>query len=131
MSTIADVVISPPTTTRPVVKKVSQATRPWASSSRTASRTVSEIWSAILSGWPSVTDSDVNRKLSIAPRCSGWRQGSGQQKVLVNKIGETSYPILSEQRADRQVTLDGIRPSWCIEKPKDERPDVRSAAAQG
>src|SRR5436305_10150949 len=27
----------------------------------TASRMPSEIWSAILSGWPSVTDSDVNR----------------------------------------------------------------------
>src|SRR3954451_12965727 len=31
------------------------------SSFRTASSTPSEIWSAILSGWPSVTDSDVNR----------------------------------------------------------------------
>ena len=39
---------------------VSQATRPFGSSARTASRTESEIWSAILSGWPSVTDSDVN-----------------------------------------------------------------------
>src|ERR1700740_1718746 len=32
----------------------------------TSSRTASEIWSAILSGWPSVTDSDVNRKLRKA-----------------------------------------------------------------
>ena len=38
---------------------VSQATRPLGSSARTASRTESEIWSAILSGCPSVTDSDV------------------------------------------------------------------------
>ena len=38
---------------------VSQATRPCGSLARTASRTESEIWSAILSGWPSVTDSDV------------------------------------------------------------------------
>jgi len=63
MSTYVSVVISPATTTRPVVISVSQATRPFGSSARTASRTESEIWSAILSGWPSVTDSDVNWKL--------------------------------------------------------------------
>src|SRR5919106_4155299 len=55
-----DVEISPATTTRPVVIRVSQATRPVGSSRRTASRTASEIWSAILSGWPSVTDSELN-----------------------------------------------------------------------
>ena len=33
--------------------------------SRMASRMASEIWSQILSGWPSVTDSDVNRTLDI------------------------------------------------------------------
>ncbi len=59
MSTYVDVVISPATTTSPVVMSVSQATRPFASSARTASRTESESWSAILSGWPSVTDSEV------------------------------------------------------------------------
>ena len=32
------------------------------SSVRTASSTESEIWSAILSGWPSVTDSEVKEK---------------------------------------------------------------------
>src|SRR3954449_13233062 len=61
MSTYVLVEISPETTTRPVFTSVSQATRPIGSSLRTASRTPSEIWSAILSGWPSVTDSDVNR----------------------------------------------------------------------
>src|SRR5437660_6438268 len=61
MSTYVDVVISPETTTRPVLTSVSQATRPRGSSAITASSTPSEIWSAILSGWPSVTDSDVNR----------------------------------------------------------------------
>src|SRR3954447_23784267 len=60
MSTYVFVVISPATTTRPVVIIVSHATRPSGSSVRTASRTESEIWSATLSGWPSVTDSDVN-----------------------------------------------------------------------
>src|SRR3954471_11652652 len=61
MSTYVSVVISPETTTRPVLTSVSHATRPPASSRRTASSTPSEIWSAILSGWPSVTDSEVNR----------------------------------------------------------------------
>src|SRR5262245_56739170 len=37
------------------------------SCARIASRTPSEIWSAILSGWPSVTDSDVNRWRPMRP----------------------------------------------------------------
>src|SRR5258705_7032976 len=61
MSTYVSVEISPDTTTRPVFTSVSQATRPFGSSRSTASRTPSEIWSATLSGWPSVTDSEVNR----------------------------------------------------------------------
>ena len=44
-----------------VVPAVSQATLPLGSEAITASRTASEIWSLILSGWPSVTDSDVSR----------------------------------------------------------------------
>jgi hypothetical protein len=63
MSTYVSVVISPATTTSPVVISVSHATRPFGSSARTASRTESETWSATLSGCPSVTDSDVNVKL--------------------------------------------------------------------
>src|SRR5579863_6517531 len=60
-STYALVVISPAITTRPVAVRVSQATRLVGSSVRQASRMASEIWSAILSGWPSVTDSEVNK----------------------------------------------------------------------
>ena len=60
-STYVDVVISPNTRTSPVVVAVSQATRASGSLSRMLSRMASEIWSHILSGWPSVTDSDVNR----------------------------------------------------------------------
>ena len=51
-------VISPATMARPVVTIVSQATRARVLA-RIASRIESLIWSAILSGWPSVTDSDV------------------------------------------------------------------------
>src|SRR5262245_42036821 len=47
--------------TSPVVTTVSQATLASGSLVRIASRTASEIWSASLSGWPSVTDSEVNR----------------------------------------------------------------------
>src|SRR4051812_10332115 len=82
MSTYVSVEISPDTTTRPVFTSVSHATRPVGSSAITASRTPSEIWSATLSGWPSVTDSDVNRysfseKLVLigwtaAPRSGKW-----------------------------------------------------------
>ena len=70
MSTYVSVVISPATTTSPVVISVSQATRPPESSVRTASSTASEIWSAILSGWPSVTDSEVkeNERLDMRRR---------------------------------------------------------------
>src|ERR1700720_3642376 len=45
--------------TRPVVTIASQATRARGSLARIASRMASEIWSASLSGWPSVTDSEV------------------------------------------------------------------------
>src|SRR2546423_6612412 len=47
--------------TRPVVVAASQATLAPGSSLTIASRIASEIWSHILSGWPSVTDSDVKR----------------------------------------------------------------------
>ena len=53
--------ISPRTSTRPVVVAVSQATRASGSSRMIASRIASETWSHILSGCPSVTDSEVNR----------------------------------------------------------------------
>src|SRR5580693_3456679 len=65
------VVISPATTIRPVVSIVSHATREKGSPLSAASTTASEIWSAILSGWPSVTDSEVKRNpLSIAVSCA-------------------------------------------------------------
>src|SRR5919198_6460621 len=77
------VVISPPTITRPVVIIVSHATRPSGSSRRTASRTVSETWSAILSGCPSVTDSDVkeNARDMRARLADAEEGGEGRQVV--------------------------------------------------
>ena len=77
MSTYAVVVISPATTHRPVVSNVSQATRPSGSSLRIASRTESLIWSAILSGWPSVTLSEVKvQRGTVAPCMRGGMVGS-------------------------------------------------------
>src|SRR4029077_9323394 len=61
MSRWTSVEISPETTAMPVLTSVSQATRPSGSSAMIASRTASEIWSLTLSGWPSVTDSEVKR----------------------------------------------------------------------
>ncbi len=72
MSTYVSVVISPATTTRPVVISVSQATRPAGSSARTASRTESETWSATLSGCPSVTDSEVNENERVPTKAKGY-----------------------------------------------------------
>src|SRR5437762_13418400 len=98
MSTYVDVVISPATTTRPVVIKVSQATRPIGSSARTASRTESEIWSAILSGWPSVTDSDVNVKerAGIARRLADAAEASDGELFTL-----PSADVPSASRSDR------------------------------
>src|SRR5687768_12194407 len=48
--------------TWPVVIMVSTATRLRGSCASIASRIESLIWSAILSGWPSVTDSEVKRR---------------------------------------------------------------------
>ena len=69
MSTYVLVVTSPATCTWPVVIIVSTATRLAGSSLIIESRMASLIWSAILSGWPSVTDSEVNsrRATSLSP----------------------------------------------------------------
>ena len=66
MSAYASVVTSPATWTWPVVISVSTATRLRLSSRSRASRIESLIASAILSGWPSVTDSEVNRRRDTA-----------------------------------------------------------------
>src|SRR6186997_9186 len=71
--------ISPETTAMPVLTRVSQATRPPGSSPMIASRTPSEIWSATLSGWPSVTDSEVKR---YSPSARGLEVMAGKSKGM-------------------------------------------------
>src|ERR671938_311341 len=73
----ARVVISPATTARSVVTRVSQATRLWGSAARQWSRMASLIWSATLSGWPMETDSLVNRYRSAL---TDWFLVLGQGK---------------------------------------------------
>src|ERR1700693_644817 len=86
---------------RPVVTRVSQATRAIGSSRRTASKIASEIWSAILSGCPSVTDSEVKKclpllsiKALLAP-VEGWSKrgrlpfrSDARQRSSPGRLGE-------------------------------------------
>src|SRR5436305_6467432 len=95
MSTYVSVVISPATTTSPVVISVSHATRLIGSSARTASRTESEIWSAILSGWPSVRDSDVKEKERLMPPRLADAEEGGEGRLLarVGRIREEAAEL--------------------------------------
>ena len=103
--------ISPKTSAVPVVRAVSQATRPSGSLSRTASRTASLIWSAILSGWPSVTDSEVNRRRRvrlmaappIPPAATADAQCAGPAPVR-DRRDRTSAPLAT---IDRRSTAGG------------------------
>src|SRR6478735_8087708 len=79
ISTYASVVTSPATWTRPVVAMVSTATRDSGSLSSRASRIASLIWSQILSGCPSVTDSEV--KSRSAAGADPWDSGMCSGKV--------------------------------------------------
>ncbi len=75
----------------PVLTRVSQATRPSGSSAMIASRTPSEIWSLTLSGWPSVTDSEVKR-------CSFSASGL---EVMAGKPRESAARPTASVRAGR------------------------------
>ena len=85
---------------------VSQATRPYGSSRRTASRTPSEIWSATLSGWPSVTDSDVNRYSLSAY----WLMGSERtapRSCRSSAVSVTTMPRLRARAGGRRGPAGG------------------------
>src|SRR5919112_6339990 len=84
MSPYVLVVISPATHASPVVTSVSQATRDAGSSASKASSTASEMASATLSGWPSVTDSDVKRQRSYTavPHWGSERKKRGPDTML-------------------------------------------------
>src|SRR5260370_41042542 len=105
MSTYVLVVISPATTTRPVVIRVSHATRPSGSSVSTASRTASEIWSAILSGWPSVTDSDVKVKerFGMARRLATRHPEEGGERRLLRGLAAVRHEGAEARKPRREL----------------------------
>src|SRR5690348_15074475 len=96
--------------TKPVVMKVSHATRACGSFARTASRTESETWSAILSGWPSVTDSDVKEKErgAMAARLAAMpNEAGGEGRVATAQLspGEELRRVDDEGHELRQLHL--------------------------
>src|ERR1700722_9732347 len=95
-------------TTRPVAVRVSQATRLKGSSVKQASRMASEIWAAILSGWPSVTDSEVNiiRFFVVAAKWFLLKKGFG-------------FNLWRETRAGRAFA------TWTIRKDDQERSPLK------
>src|SRR5919112_4950948 len=101
ISTYASVVTSPATWTRPVVAIVSTATRDSGSAASSASRIASLIWSQILSGWPSVTDSEVNSRSAVGAAPEVWGRCRGKVTQLpywlesVRPAGDV--PVLSER----------------------------------
>src|SRR2546421_2042696 len=98
MSAYASVVTSPATCTCPVVTRVSTATRDRGSLASNASRIESLIASQILSGWPSVTDSDVNSRDDTA--C--WLDPLTTHPPLAQGILEVDF-------LDRVLTRPGRR----------------------
>src|SRR5438445_122155 len=76
---------------KPVVTSVSQATLPMASWERTASRTASEIWSAILAGRPSVEDAVDIAHLELGAVV--LHQAVGLQGVGANLAAETDFQL--------------------------------------
>src|ERR1700722_14077892 len=103
-SSVAVVEISPETTTRPVLTSVSHATRPYGSSCSTASSTPSEIWSATLSGCPSVTDSEVNRyslRLAVMVTLAFVIQYATSETGVLDIVGgETARRRRESQRSE-------------------------------
>src|SRR5215217_6507121 len=108
MSTYVVVEISPDTTTSPVFTSVSQATRPYGSSLSTASRTPSEIWSATLSGCPSVTDSDVKRYSLSAYWLIGRERLATTQPIFGSTPGATAALVALVEVDDQRHPVHGV-----------------------
>src|SRR5258706_16234690 len=104
-------------TARPVVTRVSQATRATGSFSRRQSSTASEMASATLSGCPSVTDSDVKRLRSCTAG-SPLQVGEEERRPDTMLPGPRS-PVddnvenkrLGQRRATRHTAIRSYQPS--------------------
>src|SRR6266516_2258412 len=136
MSTYVSVVISPATTTRPVVTSVSQATRPYGSCPSTASRIVSEIWSAILSGWPSVTDSEVkrNERPATSRRLPDGDEPLRRCDVAVDRSVEEHGPerrqVASGLRGERLLRARAGARAYARAQLVDQRQQLRHVRVQ-
>src|SRR5437763_16072868 len=108
--------ISPARTTRLVVVIVSQATRASGSLDRKRSTIASEIWSATLSGWPSDTDSEVNRKSLIAcapeKRPQGYQILQGFPRFLLRLAAFLPLPVLHAVGTVLGWAVYGISPTY-------------------
>src|SRR5450631_206380 len=116
-SRCARVVISPATMTKPVLVSVSQATRLVLSSAMHASSTASETWSHSLSGWPSVTLSEVN-KYSDMPSSPLLRRGAESPSSRERRQWRLRYfQLVSPQAAQAYLPLalhtHPVSPSLC------------------
>src|SRR5215218_1342389 len=99
--------------TWPVVIMVSTATRLFGSSESIASRMESLIWSAILSGWPSVTDSEVKRRRDTRHSLTWWTSRRTVRSTAAgrNATGwgghRCAHPSRSVLRGAREAGADG------------------------
>src|SRR5687768_17401498 len=135
ISTYDSVVTSPATTTRPVVTRHSTATRLSGSCRSSSSSTESLIWSAILSGCPSVTDSEVNSLpamgchpflSSCAPTALHGRAGpTVPRKLPAGALRECFVPNLMRKRVFASgewpgCTLRGQQSDLTVRSAKDQ-----------
>src|SRR5208282_3478722 len=110
-------------TTKPVAVRVSQATRLEGSSVRQASRMASETWSAILSGCPSVTDSEVNKwrffdKRVLLGSDLGVTSGGGRSAL---NNGHTKCNVLRSWKGYQRTSGGAIFLAWLASSSRERR----------
>src|SRR6185436_12504444 len=96
-----------------------------------ASRTASEIWSAILSGCPSVTDSDVNRwrEAMASPGMMAPEQlhpvrlgGRTSLRLRARALGQTSFEFVDAR------DVGGVHPAEQREVEAQEVPELNQGS---
>src|SRR5258706_6250326 len=96
MGTSAVVVTSPIVARKSLVTAVSHATRAAGSCASIASRIASDTWSHTLSGWPSVTDSEVSRyELDVVNEVMVSGAAWSPAAILAPGEAETGRPAIS------------------------------------
>src|SRR4051794_20264504 len=105
--------------TCPVVMRVSTATRLLGSWASIASRIESLIWSAILSGWPSVTDSEVKRRRGMAELL-------GRRQACASRANGPPRTLPGRDRPPRTSGGRGLPARRLGQARRQRRPDARS-----